>query len=169
MLHTFLKTPIGMLLLAGDGHALSCVGFPEGSRAMQPKPQWPRDDAAFQLARTELTAYFAGALTQFTVPLAPSGTPFQLAVWAALRDIPYGATASYGELANRIGRPSASRAVGAANGANPLPIIIPCHRVIGSSGALTGFGGGLDTKRWLLHHEREANRPAALQAEFAFG
>lgn len=169
MLHTHLDTPIGPLLLAGDGHTLSFVGFPGGSRAMQPKPQWHRDDTAFTLARAELTAYFAGTLTQFTVPLAPAGTPFQLAVWAALRDIPYGETTSYGALARRIGRPEASRAVGAANGANPLPVIVPCHRVIGSGGALTGFGGGIDTKKWLLDFERSGQAPAPRQAEFAFG
>ncbi len=102
----------------------------------------------------QLEAYFAGELTDFSLALAPRGTPFQLSVWQALREIPYGATRSYGELARAIGRPKASRAVGAANGSNPLPIVVPCHRVIGSSGKLTGFGGGLEAKAILLSLEQ---------------
>lgn len=101
----------------------------------------------------QLREYFAGTRTTFDLPLEPSGTDFQLSVWELLRKIPYGVTTSYGELARRLGDPKASRAVGAANGANPIPIIVPCHRVVGSKGELTGFGGGLDRKRWLLEHE----------------
>lgn len=121
---------------------------------VDPRPDWRRDDRAFAAAREQLRAYLDGCLTTFDLPLAPRGTPFQLEVWRALTEIPAGETISYGELARRIGRPSASRAVGAANGANPLPVVVPCHRVIGANGTLTGFGGGLDTKRWLLALER---------------
>jgi methylated-DNA-[protein]-cysteine S-methyltransferase len=149
-----LPSPIGTLLLAGDGEALRLISFPEGSRTVGPAEGWRRDDALFACVAAQLRAYFAGELREFDVPLAPDGTGFQAAVWEALRRIPYGETASYGAIAGRIGRPTASRAVGAANGANPIPIIVPCHRVVGSSGSLTGFGGGLGTKRFLLDHER---------------
>ncbi|WP_026790531.1 methylated-DNA--[protein]-cysteine S-methyltransferase [Pleomorphomonas oryzae] len=162
VLYTYLETPIGPLLLAGDGTRLSKVGFPTGKGRVAPHDDWRRADDRFVEARTQLSAYFAGELRTFDLELMPVGSPFQLAVWRALKAIPYGATMSYGELANRIGHPSASRAVGAANGANPIPIIVPCHRVIGASGALTGFGGGIDTKRWLLAHEKGA-APGDLQ------
>jgi len=148
--YTVLPSPIGPLLLAGTDERLACIGFPAGKGAVTPKPDWHRDDAAYPEARAQLGAYFAGRLTRFDLALDPRGTPFQSAVWAELTRIPPGRTISYGELARRIGRPGASRAVGAANGANPLPIVVPCHRVIGTSGALTGFAGGLDTKRFLL-------------------
>ena len=154
--HTILDSPIGSLLLGGDGTRLRWIGFPSGKGAIAPEAGWRRDDGAFARAREQLTAYFEGRLTCFDLELDPRGTPFQLAVWQELARIPSGETISYGELARRIGRPSASRAVGAANGVNPLPIIVPCHRVIGSSGALTGFAGGLETKRWLLAHETGA-------------
>lgn len=162
VLYTYLATPIGPLLLAGDGERLSKVGFPNGKGHVAPHDTWRRDDAQFVESSAQLTAYFAGELRAFDLELMPAGSPFQLAVWHALTDIPYGATTSYGEIANRLGRPSASRAVGAANGANPIPIIVPCHRVIGASGALTGFGGGIETKRWLLAHEQGRN-PSELQ------
>lgn len=152
--YTLLPTPIGPLVLAGVAERLACIGFPTGKGAVTPPPQWKRDDAAFGRARAQLGAYFAGRLTRFDLELAPRGTPFQLAVWQALMEIPPGETITYGELARRIGRPSASRAVGAANGANPLPIVVPCHRVIGAGGALTGFAGGIETKRFLLAFER---------------
>ncbi|MFN0148696.1 MAG: methylated-DNA--[protein]-cysteine S-methyltransferase [Dehalococcoidia bacterium] len=113
------------------------------------------DDGLIRAARTQFAAYFRGELTEFDLPLAPAGTPFQLQVWEALRGIPYGETISYGELARRIGRPAASRAVGAANGHNPIGIVVPCHRVIGANGSLTGYGGGLDRKRTLLALEAE--------------
>lgn len=154
VVYTYLESPIGPLLLAGDGTRLSKVGFPGGKGRVAPPDGWQRDDSLFVKARAQLSAYFSGELRDFNLELMPAGSPFQLAVWQALATIPYGATMSYGELAARIGRPSASRAVGAANGANPIPIIVPCHRVIGASGALTGFGGGIDTKRWLLAHEK---------------
>lgn len=154
VLYTYLESPIGPLLLAGDGRRLSKVGFPNGKGRVAPRDDWRREDAQFVEARAQLSAYFAGDLKVFNLDLMPVGSPFQLAVWQALSTIPYGTTTSYCELASRIGRPSASRAVGAANGANPIPIIVPCHRVIGASGALTGFGGGVETKRWLLAHEK---------------
>lgn len=153
VLYTYIETPIGPLLLAGDGNRLSKVGFANGKGRVAPCDDWRREDAKFIEARAQLMAYFAGDLRTFDLELMPVGSPFQLSVWRALTEIPYGLTTSYGEIARRIGRPSASRAVGAANGSNPIPIIVPCHRVIGSSGALTGFGGGIDTKRWLLAHE----------------
>lgn len=148
--YTYLDSPVGALLLAGDADGLTLISFPSGSREQKPKPAWREDARPFAAAITELREYFAGKRRDFTVTLRPQGTAFQLAVWKALRAIPYGETISYGELARRIGRPSASRAVGAANGANPLPIIVPCHRVIGANGSLTGFGGGVETKRFLL-------------------
>lgn len=158
VLYTYLESPIGPLLLAGDGLRLSKVGLPNGKGRVAPHDDWRRDDEQFFETRAQLTAYFAGELRTFDLQLTPTGSPFQLSVWRALGTIPFGATVSYGEIANRIGRPSASRAVGAANGANPIPIIVPCHRVIGASGALTGFGGGIETKRWLLAHEQGGKR-----------
>lgn len=150
ILHTFMESPIGHLLLAGDGERLSCIGFPAGKGVVTPQPDWRRDDGAFGRARDQLREYFDGTRRAFDLPLDPRGTAFQLAVWRELARIPFGETISYGELARRIGRPAASRAVGAANGANPLPIVIPCHRVVGANGSLTGFGGGIETKKWLL-------------------
>ena len=121
----------------------------EGERS-RPQSHWRRDDGAFAKAARQLTAYFAGDLTRFDLPLHITGTDFRRRVWSELQTIPYGETISYAALANRIGRPRAFRAVGAANGANPLPIVVPCHRVIGSDGSLTGFGGGIEVKRFLL-------------------
>lgn len=153
--YSYLDSPIGRLLLAGDAAGLCLIGFPGGKQARRPAPHWRHDKACFGAACAQLRAYFAGELTHFELPLHFAGTAFQKRVWTALRDIPFGATISYGELARRIGRPSASRAVGAANGANPLPIVVPCHRVIGANGSLTGFGGGVATKQALLDHERQ--------------
>ena len=153
MHYTYFDSPIGALLLAGSGSALELLGFPTGSMARRPKPDWQRDDSAFAEVRKQLSAYFGGELRQFDVELAPAGTAFQLQVWQALQAIPYGATCCYRDIAARIDRPRAVRAVGHANGRNPLPIIVPCHRVIGSNGALTGFGGGLPTKTFLLQLE----------------
>jgi methylated-DNA-[protein]-cysteine S-methyltransferase len=154
--YTHTDSPVGRLLLAGDAEALHIVSFPGGSRAVSPDPGWSRDDGLFGDAKDQLTAYFAGQLQDFDLPLKPAGTAFQMKVWALLRTIPYGETRSYGWLAGALGSPSASRAVGAANGANPLPIIVPCHRVIGANGSLTGFGGGIETKRFLLALEAKA-------------
>jgi methylated-DNA-[protein]-cysteine S-methyltransferase len=153
-LFTYVDSPLGPLLLAGSRHALKLIGFSRGDRARSEGPDWQRDDAAFARVRQQLDEYFAGQRRVFDVPLAPDGTDFQRAVWHALLTVPYGETCSYQQIALRIDQPKALRAVGAANGANPIPIIIPCHRVIGSDGSLTGFGGGLDSKRWLLDLER---------------
>ncbi len=155
MYYCYLETPIGDLLLAGDENALSLVGFPEGSMRRDPEPDWIFSDKPFAAVREQLTAYFAGERKSFDLNLNPVGTEFQLQVLDELQKIPYGITASYGDIARRIGRPKAVRAVGAANGRNPIPIIIPCHRVIGSTGKLTGFGGGIPTKKALLKLELE--------------
>lgn len=151
--YSYYDSPIGSLLVAGDGDCLHLISFPSGSRTKQPLQDWRRDDTAFTEVFSQLGAYFSGELKQFDLPLCFAGTDFQNSVWTALCDIPYGETISYGILAARIGRPKASRAVGAANGANPLPIVVPCHRVIGADKSLTGFGGGIETKRFLLEHE----------------
>ena len=148
--------PIGALLLAGTGGALTRVHFQAGPHPWRPPQEWLQQEQPFSLAITQLREYFGGARRRFELTLAPRGTPFQLAVWQLLRTIPYGQTVSYGELAQRLGRPEAARAVGLANGANPLPIIVPCHRVIGADGSLTGFGGGLPIKRALLDLEGAA-------------
>lgn len=150
----YLDSPIGRLLLAGDANALSLISFPSGKMAQQPQTGWQQDDSVFKAAKQQLSEYFAGERQQFDLALAPHGTSFQLQVLKALQAIPYGQTRSYAELARSIGRPKAVRAVGAANGRNPLPIVIPCHRVIGSNGSLTGFGGGLPAKQALLRLEK---------------
>jgi methylated-DNA-[protein]-cysteine S-methyltransferase len=138
----------------GTAEAISAIWLPSGRDRLEPDPGWIETAAPFAEAARQLDAYFAGTLRQFDLPLAPAGTPFQRRVWQGLREIPYGETVSYGELARRIGRPSAVRAVGAANGQNPLAIVIPCHRVIGSDGRLVGYGGGLAAKSALLALER---------------
>jgi methylated-DNA-[protein]-cysteine S-methyltransferase len=145
-----IDSPVGRLLLAGNGLSLTRVHFQSGRRLMAPATGWIGDRAPFASVIRQLREYFAGKRREFDLPLAPRGTEFQRRVWQALRAIPYGETICYGELARRIGNPRASRAVGLANGANPLPIIVPCHRVIGADGTLTGFGGGLAIKRALL-------------------
>jgi methylated-DNA-[protein]-cysteine S-methyltransferase len=155
MYYCYLDTPIGELLLAGDDDALCLVSFPQGSMRRDPDPDWIYNEKPFAAARQQLTEYFAGERREFDLPLRLDGTEFQLSVLDALRQIPYGETTSYADIAERIGRPKAVRAVGAANGRNPIPIIVPCHRVIGSHGDLTGFGGGLDTKEALLRLEAE--------------
>jgi methylated-DNA-[protein]-cysteine S-methyltransferase len=156
--YCYIDSPIGRLLLAGAADALAIIDFQNGPRPRRPDPDWIDNAAPFEAAIAELQEYFAGSRRAFTVPLAPSGTPFQLRVWRALLDIPYGETTSYGELARRLGQPTASRAVGLANGSNPLPVIIPCHRVIGANGSLTGYGGGLPIKQRLLALERSGER-----------
>jgi methylated-DNA-[protein]-cysteine S-methyltransferase len=151
-----MEAPIGTLLLAGSARALTHVHFQAGARPLQPCAAWRRAAAPFTQVTRQLAEYFAGTRRVFTLALAPRGTPFQRSVWHALQQIPYGDTVSYGELARRLGSKSGARAVGLANGANPLPIIVPCHRVIGADGSLTGFGGGLDIKRALLALEGAA-------------
>jgi methylated-DNA-[protein]-cysteine S-methyltransferase len=148
-------------MLIGTGDALTSIWLPSGRDRLVPDPDWIESAQPFAEAVRQLDAYFAGRLRQFDLPLAPKGTAFQQRVWQALLDIPYGETVSYGELARRISRPSAVRAVGAANGQNPLSIVIPCHRVIGSDGRLVGYGGGLPAKSALLALEqRVAGVPA---------
>ena len=148
-------SPVGPLLLAGDHDALHVLSFGVGSRPREIDASWqPDTKSVLKNVRKELDQYFAGRLKQFSTPVAFRGTPFQQAVWQELRRIPYGETISYLDLATRIENPKAVRAVGMANGANPIAIIVPCHRVIGSNGSLTGFGGGLPTKRALLELEK---------------
>ena len=155
--HDF-DTPIGTLRIVGDDDGVERVDLPN-SAASDPDPEWRARRRSLpgplQRAKRQLLEYFDGARRDFDLPLAPAGTPFQHRVWDELRRIPYGETISYGELARRIGRPTASRAVGAANGRNPLAIVVPCHRVIGADGTLTGYGGGLPVKETLLAHERD--------------
>jgi methylated-DNA-[protein]-cysteine S-methyltransferase len=155
-----ISSPIGSLLLVAEGERLLEIRFLTVERAQAPDPAGVEGDTAvLREARSQLGAYFAGELRDFDLPLAPRGTPFQLAVWEALLDIPYGETWSYADLARRLDRPTATRAVGAANGRNPLPIVVPCHRVIGADGSLTGYGGGLPIKRKLLRLEGALDAP----------
>ena len=149
-------SPVGPLLLAAGAHGLKRVHFQAGRHPLRAPSQWQRDAAPFTGALGQLGEYFAGKRRSFSVPLAPDGTSFQRSVWQALTAIPYGETISYAELARRVGHAGAARAAGLANGANPLPIFVPCHRVIGSDGSLTGFGGGLAIKRALLELEGAA-------------
>ena len=146
-------TPIGRLLLARDNRGLRRISFPGERQFSGVAADWERAEEPFRDAIAQLDLYFAGQLRRFDLDIAPEGTPFQRDVWAALVEIPYGRTVSYSELARRVGRPAATRAVGAANGRNPLPIVVPCHRVVGADGSLTGFGGGLAIKRRLLDLE----------------
>ena len=151
--YTYVDSPVGSLLLYGR-HALEGLVFPSGKYTREPDPSWTADPDPFTRAREQLSLYFEGRLKVFDLDLEMAGTPFQKKVWQALTRIPYGATITYGELAREIGNPKGSRAVGLANGKNPIPIIVPCHRVIGKNGSLTGFGGGLPVKRFLLELEQ---------------
>lgn len=151
--YTTFESPVGPLLLAGDSNGLRLVSFERSKHAAPPQADWRQDRAPFAEVIRQLQAYFRGELREFDLPLALEGTDFQRRVWNALRGIPYGETISYLQLAEQIGNPKAVRAVGLANGSNPIPIIIPCHRVIGSDGSLTGFGGGISTKKKLLELE----------------
>ncbi|MEM1228928.1 MAG: methylated-DNA--[protein]-cysteine S-methyltransferase [Pseudomonadota bacterium] len=155
--YTTMESPVGPLVLAGDDAALTLIGFTTGPKAWSIDPGWVHVPTAFAVARGQLAEYFAGQREHFDLTLRPEGTEFQRAVWQALTRIPYGETCSYGDIAAAIGRPKAVRAVGAANGRNPLPIVVPCHRVIGSNGSLTGFGGGLENKERLLALEARGN------------
>jgi methylated-DNA-[protein]-cysteine S-methyltransferase len=156
--YTQIESPLGPLLLAGDDTRLREIRFVNGRQPQKPDPTWIVDPAPLQDTIRQLRAYFAGKLETFDLSLDLQGTAFQLKVWKKLCDIPYGETISYGELARRVGNPKASRAVGLANGQNPIPIIIPCHRVIGSNGKLTGYGGGLPIKQKLLALEQRQLR-----------
>jgi methylated-DNA-[protein]-cysteine S-methyltransferase len=153
MLYTTLDSPLGELLAVGDGHRLRGLYMQEGRTAIPVQPGWERSEEPFAALGAQLADYWDGRRTTFDLPLETEGSPFQRRVWRALQDIPYGETISYGELARRIRVPSAARAVGVANGHNPICVIVPCHRVIGADGGLTGFGGGLERKRLLLELE----------------
>jgi methylated-DNA-[protein]-cysteine S-methyltransferase len=156
--YTYLESPIGTLLLAGDADGLQQILFSSDGRPALPDAMWQEDPSPLTEVILQLKAYFAGELENFDLVLSPEGTPFQQKVWSELQKIPYGKTISYGELARRIGNPKASRAVGLANGSNPISIVIPCHRVIGSNGKLTGYGGGLPIKEKLLALEKRQLR-----------
>ena len=152
--YDLVHSPIGRLILASDGTALVGVWM---ANASPTDANWSRhkgDDEVLAQTREELAEYFDGRRRTFDIALAPNGTAFQRSVWSALTQIPFGTTISYADLARRVGKEAAVRAVGAANGRNPIPVIVPCHRVIGSDGSLTGFGGGLPRKKWLLQHEK---------------
>lgn len=156
ILWTKIDSPIGPLLVARAAQPprpITALYLPGGKHPTEPEAGWIEDDDAFADVRTQLGEYFAGDRAGFELPLETAGTAFQRAVWEALRAIPYGETRTYGEQAVAIGTPTAVRAVGAANGRNPISIVVPCHRVIGANGSLTGYAGGVDAKRWLLGHE----------------
>lgn len=152
--YSSLDTPVGAFLVCGTDRALTMTSFSSGHQQREPDPSWIRDSAPLRYALDEFEAYFGGDPIEFSAPVRLEGTPFQESVWEALLAIPYGSTTSYGEIAQNIGRPNAARAVGAANGANRLPVIVPCHRVLGSDRSLTGFGGGLEAKEILLKLEQ---------------
>ena len=152
--HAHVDSPVGPLLLAAGDDGLRLIEFESPRHPASIGADWqPGRNAIIDATEQQLREYFAGARRGFDLPLAPQGTDFQRNVWWQLAEIPYGETISYAQLAMRVGKPSATRAVGAANGRNPLPIVLPCHRVIGANGSLTGFGGGLPTKQFLLHLE----------------
>ena len=163
---TTMDSPIGELLLTGDGAHLTGLFMTPHRHGPDRSQEWVRDDVTFTDAIRQLQAYFAGTRHEFEIPMAPHGTDFQRRVWAALRDIPYARTMSYGDIARDIGNPKGVRAVGLANGRNPISIIVPCHRVIGANGSLTGYGGGIERKQWLLAHEsRHAEAPLLALAD----
>ena len=159
--HVVVDSPIGPMTVVAEGEAIVGIWM-DDQRHLPPDAKFgrpdPGDSVVLKEAERQLGEYFAGERSAFELPLAPVGTPFQRRVWDALREIPYGETVSYGELARRIGQPTASRAVGLANGKNPISIVVPCHRVIGSSGKLIGYGGGLERKHTLLELERSRDR-----------
>jgi len=157
-MYTTMASPIGELLLVGDGDTLSGLYMQDGRKPRAIATGWEESTEPFADVRTQLEEYFAGQRTTFDVPLTAEGAPFEREVWHALEEIPYGETVSYGEIARRIGQPTAARAVGLANGRNPIAVIVPCHRVIGADGTLTGYGGGLECKRLLLELERGQGR-----------
>ncbi len=161
MYYTYAASPIGQLLLAGSADALQVIGFPHGDKARRADIGWERYGEPFKKTARQLNEYFSGDRQEFELDLAPEGTKFQVEVLEALRGIPYGETRTYRDIAVAVGRPKAVRAVGNANGRNPLPIVIPCHRVIGSDGRLTGFGGGIEAKRYLLELEQRHCVPFA--------
>ena len=153
--YQYMKSPVGKLLVAGDENGLHLINFPREGKPSLPESEWKENPKPLQEALCQLEAYFAGTLKTFSLSLCLNVSPFQKKVLTALGRVPYGETISYGELAKKIGNPKASRAVGQANARNPIPIVIPCHRVIGCSGKLTGFGGGIDVKQALLDLEKQ--------------
>lgn len=161
--YSLCASPLGELVLCGDGERVTGVYLPEHQGWRGIEAQWQRTDAPFEHIRAQLAEYFVGKRQQFDVPLKLVGTPFQKRVWQELQRIPFGHTITYGQLATRLGQPTASRAVGYANGKNPVSILVPCHRVIGASGKLTGYAGGVEKKSWLLDWERQlAGKKAAV-------
>jgi methylated-DNA-[protein]-cysteine S-methyltransferase len=164
VIYTTIDSPIGELLLLGDGDVLHGLYMQAGRKPIAVRAAWQRDDEAFPDVRRQLGEYFAGERTSFDVAMHLDGSAFQRTVWHALTEIPYGETISYGELARRIDRPDLARAVGTANGQNPIAVIVPCHRVIGADGSLVGYGGGLDRKRLLLELEAEHAAPRLFPA-----
>ena len=163
---TVIPSPVGPLTLVAEDDALIGLHFDCDPNGIRPRPEWVRDDRRFRQAVAQLGEYFAGRRRTFDLPLSPRGTAFRKLVWRALQEIPYGQTATYGEIARAIGQPQASRAIGGANHHNPLAIVIPCHRVIGADGSMTGYGGGLPRKRLLLDLESSA-RPDLFAARSA--
>jgi methylated-DNA-[protein]-cysteine S-methyltransferase len=157
-----IESPVGEILLIGDGHALHGLYMQQGRTSRSVEPHWKHDPDALAEARRQVREYFCGQRVRFELDLVLDGTAFQRRVWQGLLDITYNQTLSYGELARRIGQPSAVRAVGAANGCNPISIIVPCHRVIGADGSLVGYGGGLERKRHLLDLEAETSAKGGL-------
>jgi methylated-DNA-[protein]-cysteine S-methyltransferase len=153
MRYTYVPSPLGDLLVTRDDGGITGLYLPTGKHPVTPHTDWTRDDTAFDDVRGQLGEYFAGTRRDFDLTLNAHGTAFQKRVWSALCEIPYGETASYGQTATAIGTPTGSRAVGLANGQNPISIVVPCHRVVGANGSLTGYGGGLEAKQWLLAHE----------------
>jgi methylated-DNA-[protein]-cysteine S-methyltransferase len=152
-LYTTIDSPLGTLLAVSDGEALTRLSMQDAPRPLRVSPHWRQEAGPFDQLRRQLQEYFAGERREFDLPLAPAGSEFELAFWQALLEIPYGETASYGQIARRVGAPHAARAVGVANARNPIAVIVPCHRVIGADGTLTGYGGGLERKRLLLDLE----------------
>ena len=164
--YAYLDSPIGRILVAGDGETVSRISFTTGHSVLQPEPGWVDDGVPLRAATEQLEQYFAGERRRFDLRLSLRGTPFQKRAWEVLLTIPYGEAWSYGQVADALGSPGAARAVGRANATNPLPLVVPCHRVIGADGTLTGFGGGLSAKQWLLRFEgalpgeQESGQPA---------
>ncbi|PEN11468.1 cysteine methyltransferase [Longibacter salinarum] len=163
--YTIIDSPLGPLLVTSDGEAITGLRMASDDDSFDIPTGWRQTNAPFAEVREQLDAYWAGTLRTFDVPLAPGGTPFQQKVWTALGSIPYGTTCTYGAIAQRIGQPRAAQAVGAANGQNPIAIVIPCHRVVGHDGSLTGYAGGLDRKRTLLRHESQNSGLFASEAQ----
>ena len=168
MYYSYMTCALGRLMLAGDAAGLRLINFQHGRKQRVPETQWIKDDTRFSEVIEQIDAYFAGDLQTFSLRLTPTGTPFQQAVWQTLLAIPYGETTSYGVIAQTLGKPRAARAVGAANGGNPLPIVIPCHRVVGSTGKLVDYGGGVSNKQHLLDFERDNAQHPSGQASRPF-